>query len=101
MLQILQWLYTYASSVYSKCFICFRRMLQVFHLNIAKVDMAVAYISVSGVFIGMLQVFHLDVCICLQWLHMCFQVSSGVLQVFRIYVASVLAVSDVCCKYFI
>jgi hypothetical protein len=49
-------------SVYSKCFICFRRMLQVFYLDIAKVDLDVAYISVSGVCRCMLQVFHLDVC---------------------------------------
>jgi hypothetical protein len=56
------------------------------------------YASVSSVFICMLQVFHLDVYICLQWLHTCFQVFSGVLQVFQTYVTCVSAVSDVCCK---
>jgi hypothetical protein len=39
MLHILQWLYTYVSSVCSDCFICFRRTLQVFHLDVAKVDL--------------------------------------------------------------
>jgi hypothetical protein len=50
MLHMLQWLYTYVSSVYSKCFICFRYMLQVFHLNVAKVDLDVAYMQVFYVF---------------------------------------------------
>jgi hypothetical protein len=36
--------YTYVSIVCSNCFICLRRMLQVFHLDIAKVDLNVAYI---------------------------------------------------------
>jgi hypothetical protein len=31
------------SSVRSKCFICFRCMLEVFYLNVAKVDLDVAY----------------------------------------------------------
>ena len=31
------------SSVCPKCFICFRRMLQVLHLDVAKVDLDVAY----------------------------------------------------------
>jgi hypothetical protein len=45
--------------------------------------------SVSGVFIRMLKVFHLDVCICLQWLHPCFQV-----------ISSLVNFSDVGCKCF-
>jgi len=49
----------------------------------------------------MLQVFYLDVCICLQWLHTCFQVFSGALQVFQTYVTNISVVLDVCCKYFI
>jgi hypothetical protein len=36
---MLQWLYTYVSSVCSKYFICFRRTLQVFYLDVAKVDL--------------------------------------------------------------
>jgi hypothetical protein len=58
-------------------------MLQVFHLDVAKLDgMLHKYASVSSDFIRMLQVFHLDVCICLQWLHMCFKVFMVCLQVF-------------------
>jgi hypothetical protein len=63
------------------------------------------YASVSCVFILMLQVFDLNVCICLQRLHMCFQVFSGVLQVFQIYVVSfqlfwtyITSVLSGCCK---
>jgi hypothetical protein len=46
-------------------------------------------------------VFHLHVCICLQWIHTCFQVFFCVFQVFPTYAASVLDVSSVCCKCFI
>ena len=96
---MLQWLYTYVSSVCSNSFICFRRMLQVFHQDIAKVDLNVAYTymlqayvsSVFSCFKRIFQVFHLDVC-------------NGYPRdflVFQTYVTSVSAVSDVCCKYFI
>jgi hypothetical protein len=56
----------YVLSVGSKCFICFRRMLQVFHLDVAKVDLDVAYICkcfkcfhtyVASVFIWMFAIF--------------------------------------------
>jgi hypothetical protein len=48
-----------------------------------------------------MQVFHLDVCMYLQWLHTCFQVFSGVSQVFQTYVVNVSFVSDLCysCVY--
>jgi hypothetical protein len=90
----------YVSSVCSKCFICFIRMLQVFHLDAAKIDQDVAYICKcfkcfhmygASVFIYMLQY--------LQWLHTCFHVflvfykyfrrMLQVFQLFRMYVASV------------
>jgi hypothetical protein len=44
MLHMLQWLYMHVAS---GCFKCFRRMLQVFHLDVAKVDMDVAYVSIA------------------------------------------------------
>jgi hypothetical protein len=54
------------SSVYSKCFICFKCMLQVLHLDVVKLDRDIVYIcNVLGVFIYMSQVFHLDVRTCL------------------------------------
>jgi hypothetical protein len=60
-------LYTYVSSVCSKCFICFRRMLRVFQFDVAKLDRDATYIcNCFSVFIRVPQVFHLDVCICLQ-----------------------------------
>jgi hypothetical protein len=45
----------------SKCFGCFRRMLQVFHLDVAKVDLDIAYaaISIHAGFKRMFQVFHI------------------------------------------
>jgi hypothetical protein len=39
MLHMLQWLYMYVSSICFDCFIYFRRMLQVFHLDVVKVDL--------------------------------------------------------------
>jgi hypothetical protein len=38
---MLQWLYTYVASVCFKCFSCFRRMLQVFYLDVAYVAVAI------------------------------------------------------------
>jgi hypothetical protein len=64
------------SSVFRCMLQCFIWMLQNY------IGTLHIYASVLGVFIRMLQVFHLNVCIYLQWLHMCFQVFSGVLQVF-------------------
>ena len=66
---LLQLLYTCISSVCSKCFICSRRMLQMFYLDIVKVHLDIAYtcmlqayvFSVFRCFICMFQVFHLDV----------------------------------------
>ena len=67
------WLYTHVSSVYFKCFICFRRMLQVFYLDVTKVDLNVAKVDLYVAYTCMLQV----------------------------YVSSILGVSYVCCKRFI
>jgi hypothetical protein len=49
-----QWLYTYVASVYSKCFISFNCMLQVFYLDVAYVTVAI-YICCKSI----LQMFHL------------------------------------------
>jgi hypothetical protein len=35
----------FAANVRSKCFICFRHMLQLFHLSVAKVDLVVGLLS--------------------------------------------------------
>jgi hypothetical protein len=67
----------HVTSVCFKCFRCFIRMLRVFYLNAAKLDLDVACVY-NG-----------------------FLVFSGVLQVFQTYVASVSTVLDICCKYFI
>jgi hypothetical protein len=44
-LHMFQWLYIYVASVYSKCFICFRYMLQVFISDITYVAVAIAYVA--------------------------------------------------------
>ena len=49
MLHMLQWLYTYGARVCSKCFICFRRMLQVFDLDVAYVAMTMLQMYVATV----------------------------------------------------
>jgi hypothetical protein len=66
MLHMLQWLYTYVSSVCSKYFVRSRRMLQMFYLDVAKVDVHVAIICFMC-----FQVFHTYVYKCFIWiLHM-------------------------------
>jgi hypothetical protein len=49
-----QWLYTYVASVYSKYFLCFRRMLQMFYSDVAYVAVAIQICCKR-----MLQTFHL------------------------------------------
>jgi hypothetical protein len=103
---MLQWLYTYISSAYSKCFICFRRMLQVYHLDVAKVDLNVTYIYAIQVFSYICcKCFHLHVAMFAMATHVffkfsivfckCFRCMLQVFQLFWTYVASVLSE---CCK---
>ena len=78
-------------------------MLQVFHLDVAKVDLDAVYIcmvaSVCLRFKHMFLLFHLDVVYILQWLHMCFSgVSDVCLQVFQLFQTYVASVSSGCCK---
>ena len=37
----------HVASVCFKCFMCFIRMLQVFHLDVAEVDLDVAYVAMA------------------------------------------------------
>jgi hypothetical protein len=65
----IEWLCTYVSSVYCKCFICSKSMLQVFYLDVAKEHLDDAYICMLQAYIFKcfrcsyiyLQVFYLDV----------------------------------------
>jgi hypothetical protein len=90
-LYMLQWLYTYVTSVYSKCFICFfKRKLQV---------------CLSGCciyFTHMLQVFYLDVtyaCNGFQVFFMCFcKYFKRMLQVFQLLRMYIVNISFGCCK---
>ena len=48
------------SSVCPKCFICFRRMFQVFHPDVAKVDLDVAYTCMLQAYVS--SVFRCFIC---------------------------------------
>ena len=65
------------ANVASVCFKCFRGMLQVFHMDVAKVDRDVAYVAKCS--------------------KACCKFSRGMLKAFVQNVSSVL---DVCCKHF-
>ena len=47
MLHMLLWLYTHVSGLCFKCFSCFKLMLQVFHLDVVKVYLDVAYVVMA------------------------------------------------------
>jgi hypothetical protein len=81
MLHMLQQLYTYVSSVDTKCFICFRRILKVFHLDVAYICKCYRcfHTYVASVFILM------------------FAMATHVVLSFHDVFASV---PDVCCKCF-
>jgi hypothetical protein len=80
-------LYTYISSVCSKCFICFKRTLQVFHLDVAKQDRDVAYIC---------KCFR-----CFSYVYWCFiLIFAMATHVFPSFFWCFVSVSDVCCKCF-
>jgi hypothetical protein len=72
-----QSLYMYVASIYSKCFIYFRHMLQVFYLNVAYVAVDITYVTVAIHVCckRMFQIFHL--------LHTYVVESSFMLQVFH------------------
>ena len=77
----------YVSSVCSICFNCFIRILQVFHLDVAKVDQNVAYAAM---------VVYLCCKLLFPMFNLFFQiyvasVFSWMLHIFHIYVASVLS----------
>jgi hypothetical protein len=80
---------THVASVCFKCFICFRVMLQVFQMNVAKVDRDVAYVAMvvhiccKGLFLMFHRTYVANVFICM--LHM-----------FHTYVTSVLSGYWVC-----
>jgi hypothetical protein len=73
-------------------------MLQVFHLNVAKVDLDVAYTCMlQACFPGVSDVRYK----CFIWiLHMFCNDYNCVFLVFHTYVASVLTVSNICCEVF-
>jgi hypothetical protein len=94
MLHMLQWLYTYISSVCSKCFICFRRMLCRFYKSGSGCCIYLQSVCFKcfRCFIRMLQVFYLDIVYVCNGYARVFWYFRRMLQVFhlfRTYVASV------------
>jgi hypothetical protein len=65
----------HVAKVYFKCFRCFRGMLQVFHINVAKVDLDVAHVAIA--------------------IHVCCKSLFNMFHLFQTYVATVLSG---CCK---
>jgi hypothetical protein len=59
----------HVASICFKCFRCFRGVLQVFHINIAKVDQDVAHVAMT--------------------IHVCFKCRFQMFHLFQIYVVSV------------
>jgi hypothetical protein len=66
---MLQSQYTHVASLYFNCFMCFRRLFQMYHLDVSKVDLGVAHVAVAthacfkyfSCFGLMLRMFYLDV----------------------------------------
>jgi hypothetical protein len=58
---MLQSQYAHVVNLYFNCFMSFRRLFQIFHLNISKVDLRVAHVVVAPhvCFKHIFQVFHL------------------------------------------
>jgi hypothetical protein len=99
------------------CFMRFRCMLHIFHLNVAKVDLVLhmfqwLYTYVASVcfkcfscFKRMLQVFYLDIAygalaiyLCCKCMFKCFSCFKRMLQVFYLDVAYVAMLIHICCK---
>jgi hypothetical protein len=68
---MLQTLYMYVARVCSNFFIYFRRMLQLSYLDVAKVDLYVAYISMLPAYVSSVSGVSYICCKCFMWtLHM-------------------------------
>jgi hypothetical protein len=67
------------SNVYFKCFRCFIYILQMFHLDVAKVDLNVVYVAMAihVCFKRIFQVFHLFLGICCKFSIECFKSRFG------------------------
>jgi hypothetical protein len=94
-LHMLQWLCTCVATICFKCFSYFKRMLQVFHLNVTYVAVVI-HVCYKYVF-QMFQLFYVDVacfssecCIC----------CSGYTRMLQMYILNVSPISNVCCKCF-
>jgi hypothetical protein len=97
-------------SVCFKCFICSRRILQMICLDVAKVDLDVAYTcmlqeyvsSVFRCFIRMFASVSSGCCICLQWFSNVFHVFFASVSDagFKCFICILLYVATIACGYF-
>jgi hypothetical protein len=65
------------SSIYPKCFVCFRCMLQVFHLDVAKVDLDVTYTCMLQVYVSSVSVVLYVCCKCLSGCCICLAMATN------------------------
>jgi hypothetical protein len=77
-----------------------RRMLQVFYLDVAKIDLDVAYTCKLQVYVSSVSDVSYECCKCFfRTLYMFCNGYTRVFLVFQTYVSSVSTVLDICCKY--
>jgi hypothetical protein len=92
------------------CFMCFKYMLHIFHLDVTKIDLVLymlqwLYMYVASVwfkcfscFKRMLQVFYLDAAYIALAIYVCCKCMFHMFQLFQTYVTSVLSGSCICCS---
>jgi hypothetical protein len=87
----------HVASVCFKCFKRFRGMLQLFHMDVAKVDQGCC--TYCKCFRGILQLFHMDVAKVDQGCCTYCKCFRGMLQVFQRCCSKCFIVLDICCKH--
>jgi hypothetical protein len=88
------------------CFRYFKRILQVFHLDVAYVVVLYTYVATCKCVFQMFQLFHLDVAYvavsiyvcCKSICSECFTYKRRMLEVFYLNVADIAVVINICCK---
>jgi hypothetical protein len=90
----------YVANVYVKYFRCSRGMLQVFHMDVVKVDLNVAYVaSVYWIcFRCLLKMIHLLQIYAVNVLSGCCICCSGYTYMLQVYIPNVLSALDICCR---
>jgi hypothetical protein len=94
----------HVANICFECFRCFKGMLQLFYIDVAKVDWDVAYVAivVHVCCKGLLPMFHLCLsgcCICFtHMLHVFYLDVAYVCKGFEVFLGVFFKVSEACCK---